>query len=243
MKEVILKILNDIYIIGQNKNVENDYNIIDNIKQLLYSYNLTQAISNEPLTNDGEFKIYSLVTMIGFADWVTIKLEDKYYSINIRVVDPFEEFIVVNNTEKEMIQEFMGSYNSDKRACVLTINGDYEAINTKITVGKVLCESASDYVFKPTFEGEREYFLYDEVTRIEGISDDDPRLLYELFEFAKEFRPELTHVFLEYYALKDEEIHKEHLKQAESFILEHGAQEYNYTMLGVYNKLLREANC
>lgn len=235
--EVLLEMLNYIHSVKYDE-------CINKVASFLYEREFYMAIDNIPFTESNRFKIYSLVTMEGSVDWVTIKVKDIYYSVNIRAIKPYEEQIVITNTEKEMIQKFMAVYNSNKRACTLTINGEYEAINTKITIGKILCESASDYIFKPTFEDDvRENFLYDEVNRIEKISDDDPKLLYTLFEFAKEFRPELTHVFLEYNALKDNAIHAEYMKQSAEFLLKNGVQEYNYTMLDVYHRLLKEANC
>lgn len=227
---------------SSDKSTEGLYDTVDGA---MMGFGYAKAESRKPLINDMEYKLYHLSTPTGFVDWITVLRDEKYYSINLRFTVSIEDAIVINNSEAEMIQEFMDIYNNDKRACILTINNEYKAIDTKLTVDcGQLYESASDVVFKPLFTESRGDLFLSKLDHIDTISENDPNLLYELFEIIEEFRSEIKYMILEGIALrKNDEFRKIYLKQAESYLLEHGIDVPAHYLLELYKRFLKYTNC
>lgn len=225
---------------SSDKSIEGLYDTVDGA---MMGFGYAKAESRKPLINDMEYKLYHLSTPTGFVDWITVLRDGKYYSINLRFTVSIEDAIIINDdSEAEIIRKFMVIYNNDKRACILTINNEYKAIDTKLTVDD---ERLVNFVsYGPLFTESREDLFFRKLDHINAIPKNNPDLLYELFEFVAEFKPEIRYMILEGIALrKNNELRKKYFEQSKSYLLEHGIDVSAHYLLEVYKFFLEYTNC
>ena len=163
-KNILIDLLNTIHSYD-----ESEYT--NKTKDFLNENNLTQTDDRVPLTESNHYKLYRLDSADGVADWVTVNIDGKYYSVNL-YDEVSESSIIESDSEGAMIREFMHNYNQGKRACTLVINENYTAINT----------------------------IYDLFTFVEEFKDeiDSLKSLSERLKTDEEFRKAYDEKYLEY---------------------------------------------
>ena len=235
-KNILLDLLNTIHSYD-----ESEY--INKTKEFLNENNLTQTEDRTPLTESNHYKLYRLDSVNGIADWVTININGKYYSVNL-YDEVSESSIIESDSEGAMIREFMHNYNQDKRACTLVINENYTAINTKTDLAiKPLTESVEEIKIGDTVPEDKLDRLY-ELSDFRCVNVEDNHTIYDLFAFAEEFKDEIDSFKALHKRLKtDEEFRKAYDKKYIEYAVENGIDYEAEVIEEMYILFLEETQC
>lgn len=235
-KNILLDLLNTIHSYN-----ESEY--IDKTKEFLNENHIYQTDDRTPLTESNQYKLYRLDSVNGIADWVTININGKYYSVNL-YDEVSESSIIESDSEGDMIREFMHNYNQDKRACTLVINENYTAINTKTDIAiKPLTESVEEIKIGDTVPEEKLDRLY-ELSDFLCVNVEDNHTIYDLFTFVEEFKDEIDSWKALRTRLKtDEEFRKAYDKKYIEYAVENGIDVEAKTIRDMYILFLEETQC
>lgn len=189
--ELLVNLLNHLQAFNKSEYIEET-------KSFLNKNGFTMAIDNKPLDNPSEFKLYHLDTENGVYDWVIVKIENTYYAVNLYTETPYEEAVVIKDSETDMIREFFERYSPKNPVFIFTINEKYEAIDTKIIKEikpkpKLRLPHEKRYTIlidRKTQPG-RGGKMYDLMGEVIDYGAESEYSIYELFEFCKEFKPEI----------------------------------------------------
>lgn len=233
---ILLDLLNKIHSYD-----ESEY--VDKTKEFLNENNLTQTKDRIPLTESNHYKLYRLDSADGVADWVTININGRYYSVNL-YDEASESSIIESDSEGAMIREFMHNYNHDKRACTLVINENYTAINTKTDLAiKPLTESVEEIEIGNLVPEDKLDRLY-ELSDFRCVNVEDNHTIYDLFTFVEEFKDEID----SWKALRkrletDEEFRKAYKEKYIEYAVENGIDCEAKTIRDMYILFLEETQC
>lgn len=233
---ILLDLLNKIHSYD-----ESEY--VNKTKEFLNENNITQTDDRTPLTESNHYKLYRLDSADGVADWVTINIDGKYYSVNL-YDEVSESSIIESDSEGAMIREFMHNYNHDKRACTLVINENYTAINTKTDLAiRPLTESVEEIEIG-NLVPEDKLDRLDELSEFRCVNVEDNHTIYDLFTFVEEFKDEID----SWKALRkrletDEEFRKAYKEKYIEYAVENGIDCEAKTIRDMYILFLEETQC
>lgn len=234
-KNILVDLLNIIHSYD-----ESEY--VDKAKEFL-NENYIQADDRTPLTEPNHYKLYRLESLDGVADWFTVIIDGKYYSLNL-YDEASEDSIIESDSEDTMIREFMYNYNQDKRACTFIINENFIAIDTK-----------ADLVIKPLTESVEEIKIgnivpEDKLDRLDKLSEfrcvnvEDNHTIYDLFTFAEEFKDEIDSLKALHERLNtDEEFRKAYEEKYLEYAMENGIDYGTEVLEEMYRLFLKETQC
>lgn len=233
---ILLDLLNDIHSYD-----ESEY--IDKTKEFLNENNLTQTDDRTPLTESNHYKLYRLESFDGVADWVTINIDGRYYSVNL-YDEASESSIIESDSEGAMIREFMHNYNQGKRACILVINENYTAINTKTDLAiKPLTESVEEIEIG-NLVPEDKLDRLDELSEFRCVNVEDNHTIYDLFTIVEEFKDEIDSLKSLSERLKtDEEFSKAYKEKYIEYAVENGIDYGANVLKQMYRLFLEETQC
>lgn len=221
----------------------NESEYVNKTKEFLNENNLTQTDDRVPLTESNHYKLYRLDSADGIADWVTINIDGKYYSANL-YDEVSESSIIESDSEGAMIREFMHNYNQGKRACILVINENYTAINTKTDLAiRPLTESVEEIEICNLVPEDKLDRLY-ELSDFRCVNVEDNHTIYDLFTFVEEFKDEID----SWKALRkrletDEEFRKAYKEKYIEYAVENGIDCEAKTIRDMYILFLEETQC
>lgn len=233
---ILLDLLNKIHSYD-----ESEY--VNKTKEFLNENNITQTDDRIPLTESNHYKLYRLESFDGVADWVTINIDGRYYSVNL-YDEASESSIIESDSEGAMIREFMHNYNQGKRSCILVINENYTAINTKTDlVIKPLTESVEEIKIGDTVPDDKLDRLY-ELSDFRCVNVEDNHTIYDLFTFVEEFKDEIDSLkSLSERLRTDEEFRKAYDKKYIEYAVENGIDCEAKILRDMYRLFLEETQC
>ena len=138
----------------------------------------------------------------------------------------------------------MHNYNQGKRSCILVINENYTAINTKTDLAiKPLTESVEEIKIGDTVPDDKLDRLY-ELSDFRCVNVEDNHTIYDLFTFVEEFKDEIDSLKSLSERLKtDEEFRKAYDKKYIEYAVENGIDCEAKILRDMYRLFLEETQC